>query len=55
MKTYSKIKTNDYKNVTIQDEAGMDTIKVRKDAFMSLFASRLRQIDADRAAVKLPA
>lgn len=52
MKTYSKIKTTTYKNVTIQDETGMDTIKVRKDAFMSLFASHLRQIEADRMPVK---
>jgi len=52
MKTYSKIKTSSYKNIIIQDETGIDTIKVRKEAFLSLFASHLRQIDADRATLK---
>jgi hypothetical protein len=52
MKTYSKIKTIAYQNITIQDENGIDTFKVRKDAFLSLFASHLRQIEADRTTPK---
>ena len=52
MKTQSKTKGITYTNVLIQDESGLDTIRVRKDTFISLLASRLKEIDADRLLMK---
>jgi hypothetical protein len=52
MKTYSKTKATGYKMVVIQDETGMDTIQVRKQTLLSLFASHLRQIAENKIAVK---
>lgn len=52
MKNHSKQKTNAYMNVVIQDENGLDTIRVKKDAFASLSGSRTRQKDAGRTAAK---
>ena len=52
MKTFSKIKGIFYRTVVIQDESGIDTIKVRKEAMLAAFASHLRQIDLDKAGIK---
>ncbi len=55
MKNHSKTKTTSYKNVLIQDEGGIDVIRVTKQLFQSLVASHLLQIASCRAQVKFSA
>ena len=52
MKNQLKTKMESFKNVIIQDESGLDTFKVRKETFLALLASRLREIAAERTMIK---
>ena len=55
MKTHSKTKTNSYKYVLIQDEGGLDIIRVAKQLLQSLSATHLVQMASCRTPVKVAA
>lgn len=53
MKTHTKKQTYSYKNVTIEDENGTDTFRIRKSVFLAQLASHLRHISTTVVPVKV--
>jgi hypothetical protein len=55
MKTTNKNKSLAYREIVIQDEGGIDIVRVTKQIWKALYAEHLLQLSAIRGTVKLVA